>query len=372
MRKRWFGYLVPLSLACMLPLVGIAMVPDPEPDQGADNVPHREPLTATFSICAFDPDTGETGVAVTTRVTQVGRIVPHVRAGVGAVATQATARIAYGPEILDLLQQGLEPAAAIEKAIEDDPRKEHRQIGVVDAHGHVAAYTGKKCLAYAGSRQGRNYTVQGNLLSGPAVIDAVASAFEATEGTGMPLAERLIRALLAGQRAGGDKRVWRKQSAALLVANPRRTFWDGTHITVNIQVAEHPTPVRELQRQYETIRQELGYRQLTLYRGRDVVQLKRMLHALGYWRPQQPEPEALRGPGLDLYDAETAEAVDQFRRDHNLPVAPDSASRPTGLVDRPFVEALKKAYYEQKRKTTTRANADSTRKNAAQPTNRDK
>ncbi len=301
--------------------------------------------TGTFSICAYDPRTGALGVAVTSRVPHVGRVVPFVRAGVGAVATQASARVAYGPELLALLEQGKTPEEALAQATAADPRREVRQVGLVDARGRSAVFTGKQCQPYAGHRQGKHYVVQGNLLVGPEVIDAVAREFERTEGSTMPLAERLIRALLAGQRAGGDKRKGRKQSAALVVAEPGRTFWTGSEITVDIRVAEHPTPVLELRRQYETIYRVLGYRTFSVIRGPDVRQLKRMLHAVGYWKADQSLTEVLSGPEGSTYDAETAAAVDRFRADHGLPVPADRLGYPPGLVDRHFVDLLKAHYY---------------------------
>ena len=124
------------------------------------------PQYSTFSLCAIDPDTGQSGAGVTTRVPFVGRAVPHVRAGVGAVCTQASTRVEYGPQGLDLLAKGVEPAAVLEQLLANDQQRESRQVGVINMKGVAAAHTGKQNGAWAGSRQGKNYTVQANIMVG--------------------------------------------------------------------------------------------------------------------------------------------------------------------------------------------------------------
>src|SRR5687767_15596105 len=161
------------------------------------------PQYSTFSLCAIDPVTGQSGAAVTTRVPFVGRAVPHVRAGIGAVCTQASTVVEYGPRGLDLMAKGVEPSAAVAQLLSDDQQRESRQLGMIDMKGRSAAHTGKNNGNWAGSRQGKNYTVQANIMVGPEVVDAVAATFEASEGTGMPLGERMILALEAGQAKGG-------------------------------------------------------------------------------------------------------------------------------------------------------------------------
>src|SRR5262245_34129140 len=191
-------------------------------------------LFSTFSICAIDPNTGESRVAVTTRVPFGGRAVPWVRAGVGAVATQAWTVVEYGRQGLDLMEKGVPPDQAIERLLADDKGKESRQLALIDMQGRVAAFTGKDTNAWAGSRQGQGYTVQGNILTGREVVDAVADMFESTAGKGIPLAERLILALEAGQKAGGDKRKGRLQSAAIRIADPKDPGRGGDHISLAI------------------------------------------------------------------------------------------------------------------------------------------
>lgn len=332
------------------------------------------PAWATFSLCAIDPATGEAGVIVTTRVPFVGRAVPWVRAGVGAVATQAWTVVEYGRQGLDLLEQGVAPQSAIERLLADDKGRERRQIGIIDMQGRTASHTGKENGEWAGSRQGRNYTVQGNILVGREVIDAVAEHFESTEGSGMPLAERMILALAAGQAKGGDRRWGLLQSAAIRIADPDDPGRGGDHLSVSIDVGEHADPVAELRRIYWTTQRRLGWRNFSEVQGRDVVELKRMLHALGYWRKDlaefPKEPVVRADPALQrtdperyqkliderrqafesymkefaLYDAVAMDAVDAFRKDHNLVFE----GNPRRLVDERFVQTLREAYLRLK------------------------
>ena len=345
---------------------------------GPDGVPidaQGRPVYSTFSLCAIDPASGESGVIVTTRVPFVGRAVPWVRAGVGAVATQAATVVEYGRRGLDLLEKGTPPQQALERLLSDDPQRERRQLGMIDMQGRAAAHTGKQNGVWAGSRQGKNYTVQGNILVGPEVVDAVAAHFESTEGLSLPLAERLILALEAGHKKGGDRRWGLTQSAALRVADPSNPGRGGDYLSVSIDVGEHAQPVEELKRVYRTTQQRLGWRSFGEVRGRDVIELKRMLHALGYWRKDlaafPPEPAVRRDVALlrqvpedvqrqlqeqqaalrkyledyGLYDAAAMDAVDAFRKDKRL----DYQGTARGLVDERFADALREAYLEKKR-----------------------
>src|SRR5437667_6090938 len=223
------------------------------------------PQYSTFSLCAIDPATGQSGASVTTRVPFVGRAVPHVRAGVGAVCTQASTVVEYGPRGLDLLAKGVEPQAALTELLAGDQARETRQVGVIDMRGRAAAHTGKQNGNWAGSRQGRNYTVQANIMVGPEVVDAVAKTFESTEGTGMPLAERMILAMEAGYAKGGDRRWGNLQSAAIKVADPNDPGRGNDHITLAIEVGEHPAPVAELKRIYYTTGRRLRYRTISKF-----------------------------------------------------------------------------------------------------------
>ncbi len=292
----------------------------------------------TFSIAAVDPETGESGVAVTTRVPCVGNGVPWVRAGVGAVATQASTRTAYGDELLDLLEEGLTPEEALSRATAGDELLPRRQVGVVALDGTSAQHTGDGTNPWAGHRSGPNYATQGNLLVGPEVIEAVALSFEASEGSGRHLADRLIEALAAGQAVGGDARKGRLQSAAVVVADPREGMSrraDGQ--TAHINVCEHPTPVGELRRIYDTVSGTLGFRTLAQPQGNDVWHVKVILHALGYYRTT--ETELAQGDGWDLYDDEIVMAVDAFREDQGQ-TTPGFGGSPPGLVDAETVALL--------------------------------
>jgi uncharacterized Ntn-hydrolase superfamily protein len=337
-----------------------------------------DPVYSTFSLCAIDPVTGQSGAAVTTRVPFVGRAVPHVRAGIGAVCTQASTMVEYGPRGLDLMAKGVEPATAIAQLLSDDQQRESRQLGMIDMKGRSAAHTGKNNNFWAGSKQGTNYTVQANIMVGPEVTDAVAASFEATEGSGMPLAERMILAMEAGQVKGGDSRWGNLQSAAIKVADPNDPGRGGDHITLAIEVGEHAEPVGEMKRIYYTTGRRLGYRSFSRVEGADVIELKRMLHTLGYWRPSltsfpaappnanSPKMQELRKTNpaaydkaiaearqastaynreYAMYDEEAIAAVDKFRADRKL----NYQGNPPGLVDQRFVDALKAAYLEKRK-----------------------
>lgn len=291
----------------------------------------------TFSIAAVDPRTGESGVAVTTRVPCVGNGVPWVRAGVGAVATQASTRVAYGPELLEMMSKGMTATAALQAAVAADEGAAHRQVGVIGLTAGSAQHTGSEANPWAGHRSGLNYVTQGNILVGPEVLAAVAASFEATEESGRHLADRLIEALAAGQIEGGDRRKGRLQSAAVVVADPREGRSrrpDG--ITVHVNVCEHPEPVAELRRIYDTISQTLGYRTIEQFRGSDVWQLRVILHALGYFRPDSEKLE--RDGSSDFLTQDVVSAVDAFRKDQGLSTAEDGS--PAGLVDDPTVRRL--------------------------------
>ncbi|MCA9024690.1 MAG: DUF1028 domain-containing protein [Planctomycetaceae bacterium] len=209
----------------------------------------QTPLVATFSIVAFDPQTQELGIAVQSRLPGVGAIVPYAQAGVGAVATQSLANTRFGPEGLKRLIAGKSPQEAIDEMIEADPEREARQLGIVDAQGRVASFTGDECLNWAGSKTGENYTVQGNILTGPEVIDEMARAFEKTEGV---LALRLLAALDAGQKAGGDRRGM--QSAALLIVRDGWGYDGQSDRFRDLRVDDHASPIEELRRIYHVHR----------------------------------------------------------------------------------------------------------------------
>lgn len=199
-------------------------------------------LSSTFSIVAFDSKTKDLGVGVQSRYFSVGSAVPWAKAGVGAVATQSFVNFAYGPNGLALLEGGLTPGEAIERLTKGDDGRDHRQIGIVDARGEAAAFTGKRCLEWAGSAVGKGYAVQGNILAGKAVIDRMAEAFEGAEGE---LPERIMAALEGGEEAGGDARG--RQSSALLVVR-KDCKGRGVDRLIDLRVEDHRDPIGELRR----------------------------------------------------------------------------------------------------------------------------
>ncbi len=199
----------------------------------------------TFSIIARDPETGAFGVAVSTAVPCAGAMVPHVKAGVGAIATQSDTNVRLGIDGLKLLAQGLSPEEALTSLLAEDAQAALRQCAGIDAQGRVFAFSGDQCVDWYGHCPGENYSVQGNMLVGKETIDAMAAAFEAAKGH---LSSRLLKALEAGQAAGGDKRG--RESAALLVA----PFGDESG-TIDIRVDLHEDPVAELRRIFNLMRE---------------------------------------------------------------------------------------------------------------------
>ena len=294
----------------------------------------------TFSIVAIDPATGESGVAVTTRRPCVGNAVPWVRPGVGAVATQGGTRLEYGNDLLDLLEQGRSPQDAMDSVVAADEGRERRQVGVIDMRGRTAQWTGSGQYGaeaqgdWVAERTGPTFAVQGNSLVSTEVVDRVVETFQASEDSPRHLADRLIEALYAGQVLGGDGRHGDSQSAAVLVADPRPGMSrrpDG--VTVDINVCEHPEPVREVRRIYDAVSETLGFRTLRQFAGQDVLQLKVMLHALGYFRTDLPDLP-LDEPDADVYGPEVMNAVDRFRSDQGWQTAV------AGYVDKRTIDRL--------------------------------
>lgn len=205
------------------------------------------PLVGTYSIVAFDPASGDLGVAVQSKFFGVGTVVPWARAGVGAVATQSSANLTYGARGLDLLANGSSPEQAVRLLTETDDGREHRQLGIVDAQGRAASYTGAKCNAWAGHLVRPNFAVQGNILAGETVVQAMAAAFQREQKSeGSQLADWLMAALHAGESEGGDTRG--RQSAALLVVREHGGYGRVTDRFIDLRVDDHPDPNVELSR----------------------------------------------------------------------------------------------------------------------------
>ena len=234
--------LLAAALLLALPRAGSAQEP-----------PRKDATVSTYSILGYDPLTGEVGVAVQSRVFSVGNGVIWGKAGVGVVATQAVANIGYGPRALELLEQGLSPQDVVQRLLEEDgdPEPEGwpkagRQVAVMNAYGNVAAWTGPVAPEWAGHQAGVDVSVQGNLLTGPEVLNAMSRAFRETDGH---LSFRLLAALEAGQRAGGDRRGM--QSAAMLIVQERGGPWLGNDVELRLQVDDNRRPLAELRRLVE-------------------------------------------------------------------------------------------------------------------------
>lgn len=253
----------------------------------------------TFSIVAHAD--GQWGVAVASKFLAVGAAVPAAAWEVGAVATQAWANLAYRPDGLALLREGRTAFDVVEALTGKDPGRDQRQVGVVDRYGESSAWTGKACNAWAGHRTGPGWTTQGNILTGPKVLDAIASAFEAAEG---PLARRLHAALLAGDRAGGDRRG--RQSAALLVVSEAGGYGGGSDVLVDLRADDHADPVPELGRLLDLHHLYFGTPEEVLpLQGELAAEVADRLRRLGYaslddWAGIENFEERMVDGGIDV------------------------------------------------------------------------
>ncbi len=260
------------------------------------------PLVATFSIAGFDSANGDLGVAVASRFLAVGAVVPHAASGVGAVATQSWANPAFGPGGLVLMSQGASAEDALNALIAADEERDARQVGIVDARGGSAAWTGAQCVPWAGHFIGEQFTCQGNILTGEQVVGEMAGAYRSAEGD---LADRLLAALLAGEQAGGDTRG--KQSAALLVVRKGGGYGGLSDRYIDIRVDDHPDPFTELSRLLRlwdaTFLNRPGSRIISRPEGEDVRTVQRMLHRAGLYQ----------GDITGVFDDATSAAVRRFR-----------------------------------------------------------
>jgi uncharacterized Ntn-hydrolase superfamily protein len=268
-------------------------------------------IDVTFSIVGFDPDTGDLGVAVASKFLAAGAVVPHARAGVGAVATQARANYLYGPRGLEMLARGMDPQFVLDTLLQEDPDREVRQVGIVDARGRTAAFTGRNCIDWKGHKFGKHVVALGNILVGERVLDAMLEAYESAEGE---LVDKLLAALEAGDRAGGDRRG--KQSAAILVVRENGGFLGFGDRYVDLRVDDHPEPVLELVRifrLYDSTRlMRPGSRDIIAMPANDVKILKQALSKLGFYKGE-----------IDGYvDRELAQALVSYLASKGLSTIP--------------------------------------------------
>jgi uncharacterized Ntn-hydrolase superfamily protein len=282
----------------------------------------RTPLVATFSIVGHDPRTGDLGIATQSKFLAVGAVVPWARAGIGAIATQSWANTSYGPAGLALLEQGLNPQEVIERLLAGDDRPGHRQVGIVDAQGRSATFTGDDSFAWAGGVAGPHYAAQGNILVSEETVQAMAQTFieQQTSGQG-ELADHLMAALAAGQAAGGDSRGM--QSAALLVVREGGGYSGFNDRYVDLRVEDHPTPIAELRRVLELHHlyfQDPDPSSLLPIEGETLRELRELLQAAGY---------LITLPTAETYDPVTAAAFDKFTGRENL----EDRVQPGALID---------------------------------------
>ena len=252
---------------------------------------------STFSIVAYDPERQEWGVAVQSKFLAAAAVVSWARAGAGAVATQSYANTSYGPRALEWMAQGLSAQEVVARLIAEDEGRAQRQVGVVDAQGNAAAYTGEGCLAWAGHMVGKHYACQGNILVDERTVQAMAEAFETTRGE---LAERLVAALAAGQAAGGDRRG--QQSAGLLVVREGGGYGGFNDRYIDLRVDDDPQPVEKLRQLLELHHLYFGTprpEDWLQIEGEIARELQRMAAKTGWYR----------GPIHGEYDAATRTAL---------------------------------------------------------------
>ena len=255
------------------------------------------PLITTFSIVGFDPETGDLGVAVATKYIAVGSGVPHAKPEVAAIAVQAYANPALAPKGMPLLEEGLAPDKVIEMLMVEDEGRDYRQLGIVDAQGRTATYTGSKCEDWAGGTTGPYCAAQGNMLVGESNVTAMIDWFTSHDG---PLADRLVDALRAGERAGGDKRG--RQSSALLVVRPEAGLPIYDRRLCDLRVDSHPSPcvrLRELLDEYYDVQVRTPRDEFVPLTQDKVAEIQLALYRLGRYRGElhgqfdEPTREAL-------------------------------------------------------------------------------
>ena len=305
---------------CSLPSPAVCSAPPLEAGAQEGYIPMRQRLVSTYSIVARDPENGDLGIAVQSKFLAVGAVVPWAIAGVGAVATQAWANPSYGLEALRLLGGGTTAQDALRALVDADGGRAHRQLGIVDAHGTAATYTGASCFDWAGGRTGAGYTAQGNILVGKATVDALAERFETARGH---LAQRLMAALAAAQAAGGDSRGM--ESAALLVVRAGGGYGGFNDRYIDLRVDDHASPIAELERL-------LGLHSLYLERTEPgtalplnetlLREVQSLLHAAGDY-PAEPS---------GVYDEATGLAIRAYNGRENLEMREASATHIDPLV----------------------------------------
>jgi uncharacterized Ntn-hydrolase superfamily protein len=288
----------------------------------------RHCTVTTFSIVAADLATGDLGIAVASKFLACGAVVPWASAGAGAVATQSFANTAYGPDGIRMMRDGLSAHEALARLLAKDADRDLRQVGLVDARGGAAAHTGPGCHAWAGHRVGEGFTCQGNILVGQETVDAMAAAFRGANGE---LAGRLLTALAAGEKAGGDKRG--RQASALYVVRPNGGYGGMNDVLVDLRVDDHPDPVTELRRLLDLRNLYFGTSpssEKVKIEGAVLTDLRRVMKARGFYAGAEAGP----------WDEPTEKALDAFIASENFEERVDLKNR---TMDAPVLAHLRQS-----------------------------
>lgn len=286
----------------------------------------RRNCIATFSIVAVDLATGDLGIAVASKFLACGAVVPWASAGAGAVATQSFANTAYGPDGIRMMRDGLSAEQTLSKLLASDPDRDLRQVGLVDARGGAAAHTGPGSHAWRGHQVGEGFACQGNILVGPETVDAMAAAFRAAKGE---LSGRLVTALAAGEKAGGDNRG--KQASAVYVVRSKGGYGGMNDVLVDLRVDDHPEPVTELRRLLDLRDLYFGTSpaaEKLAMAGAVLADLKRLMLSRGFYRGDAASP----------WDAATEKALDAFIATENFEERVDLKKR---TIDAPVFAHLR-------------------------------
>ena len=289
----------------------------------------RAPSLSTFSIVGHDPESQEWGIAVQSKFLAVGAVVPWARAGVGAVATQSYANTAIGPDGLDLMARGLSAQEALDQLVAGDYGRADRTVGVVDARGGTATFTGDECYDWAGGFTGTHYAAQGNILVSGATVDAMAKTFEEVNGE---LSDRLVAALAAGQGAGGDRRG--QQSASVLVVRPKGGYSGHNDRYMDLRVDDDPAPIERLQALvdlHHLFFKPPGPGEMVAIEGELAREVQQILRWAGYYD----------GPMTGNYDALTKQALSSLVGNENFEERFDEAQ---GLISRQVLDVFRRAF----------------------------
>jgi uncharacterized Ntn-hydrolase superfamily protein len=284
---------------------------------------------STFSIVAHDPEAQEWGIAVQSKFLAVGAVVPWAQAGVGAVATQSYANTSFGPEGLALMAKGLGAQETLDRLVAADEGRARRQVGLVDAQGRAATFTGDECHDWAGGLTGRHYAAQGNILVSAATVEAMAKRFEDARGE---LADRLVAALAAGQAAGGDRRG--QQSAAVLVVRPEGGYGGYSDRYLDLRVDDDPVPIERLEALVDL--HHLFFKppapgEMVLIEGELAGEVQHILQWAGYYD----------GPLNGDYDAATQKALRDLVGNENFEERFDEEQ---GLISSQVVDVLRRKF----------------------------